>query len=137
MTPTEATAQTEDVIFRSAVGVTVWGNDLTKTSATNTWGNSGASSLQTIESNGFVEFSASGTAMLGLSMGDTDQNYPDIDFAAFAYAGTLQVYEGGSLKGSFGTVSPSDKLRVEVANSVVRYMLRAPVDARLRALETT
>jgi hypothetical protein len=73
LAPSEASAQTEDVIWKAAVGVTVSGNDLTKTSATNTWGNSGASSLQTIESNGFVEFSASGTAMLGLSMGDTDQ----------------------------------------------------------------
>ena len=118
--PLVATAQTEDVTWRAAVGVSVSGNDLTKTSATNTWGNSGASSLQS-ESNGFVEFSASGTAMLGLSKGDTDQNYPDIDFAIFASAGSLQVYQGGSSKGFFGTFAPSDKLRVEVANGLVRY----------------
>lgn len=118
--PLAAAAQTEDVVFRNAVGVSVSGNDLTKTAAAG-WGNSGAVSVQTLESNGFVEFSASGTAMLGLSMGDTDQNYPDLDFAIFASAGTLQVYEGGSSKGSFGAFAPSDKLRVEVANGLVRY----------------
>jgi len=121
LAPCDAVAQTEDVVFRNAVGVSVSGNDLTKTSATYTWGNSGASSVQTVESNGFVEFSASGIAMLGLSMGDSDQNYTDIDFAIFAYSGSLQVYEGGSNMGSFGAVVPADKLRVEVANNAVRY----------------
>jgi len=83
LAPLEAAAQAEDVTWRAASGVTVSGNDLTKTSANNVWGNSGASSLQSIESNGFVEFTATGTAMLGLSKGDTDQNYTDIDFAIF------------------------------------------------------
>ena len=83
-----AQAQTEDVIFRSAVGVTVSGNDLTKTAAAG-WGNAGAVSVQTIESNGFVEFSGNGTVMAGLSKGDTDQTYQDIDFAI--YSGRLHV----------------------------------------------
>ena len=87
----EAGAQTQDVTWRATAGVTVSGNDLTKT-ASGVWGNSGASSLQALESNGFVEFSATGSAMLGLSKGDTDQNYTDIDFAAYAAAGTLYVY---------------------------------------------
>jgi alpha-tubulin suppressor-like RCC1 family protein len=120
LAPSEAAAQTEDVTWRAAVGVTVSGNDLTKTTAT-AWGNSGASSLQGLESNGFVEFTAGGTAMLGLSKGDTDQNYPDIDFAVFIWSGTLYVYEFGSSRGSFGTAAPSDTFRVEVANGVVRY----------------
>jgi hypothetical protein len=68
LAPTHAAGQTEDVVFRNAVGVTVSGNDLTKTAAAG-WGNAGASSVQTIESNGFVEFSLNGQAMAGLSKG--------------------------------------------------------------------
>ena len=120
LAPLEAVAQTEDVTWRNASGVSVSGNDLTKTTST-AWGNSGASSFQTVESNGFVEFSATGNAMLGLSKGDTDQNYADIDFAILIYSGALQVYENGSSRGSFGAVTPSDRFRVEAANGIVRY----------------
>jgi hypothetical protein len=116
----QAKAQTEDVAWKAAVGVSVSGNDLTKTAATG-WGNAGASSVQSLESNGFVEFSGSGTARIGLSKGDTDQSHTDIDFAVYLYSGTLYIYEYGSNKGSFGTYTTSDKFRVEVANSVVRY----------------
>ena len=48
--------------------------------------------IETLESDGFVEFSAAGGGMLGLSKGDTDQNYNDIDFALFISSGTLRVY---------------------------------------------
>ncbi|HKZ32725.1 MAG TPA: hypothetical protein VJ648_10270, partial [Vicinamibacteria bacterium] len=120
MAPLEAAAQTEDVTWRAAAGVTVSGNDLTKTAATG-WGNSGASSLQSPESNGFVEFSATGTAILGLSKGDSDQNYTDIDFAVCVSSGTLYVYEGGGGGWYFGAVAPTDRFRVEAAGGVVRY----------------
>ena len=120
MAPLEAAAQTEDVTWRAPAGVTVSGNDLTKTTAT-AWGNSGAISLQSLESNGFVEFTAGGTAMLGLSKGDTNQDYTDIDFAVFVWSGTLYVYQSGNSMGSFGAVAPTDRFRVEVANGVVRY----------------
>jgi len=116
----DALAQTEDVVWRSAVGVTVWGNDLSKSGAAG-WGNFGASSLQTLESNGFVEFSINGAAMAGLSMGDTDQSYGDIDFAIYVTGTALHVYESGAYYASGGSVSSSDKLRVEVSNGVVRY----------------
>ena len=116
----QAQAQTEDVIWRAAVGVTVSGNDLTKTAAAG-WGNAGAVSVQTIESNGFVEFSGNGTVMAGLSKGNTDQTYQDIDFAIYLAGSTVRVYEYGVSRGSFGSYVSSDKFRVEVAGSVVRY----------------
>jgi alpha-tubulin suppressor-like RCC1 family protein len=120
LVPAQAKAQTEDVIWRAAVGVSVSGNDLTKTAGAG-WGNAGAVSLQTLESNGFVEFSGTGTVMLGLSKGDSAQGYGDIDFAAYLNNGTLYVYESGSSKGSFGAYAPSDRFRVEAASGVVRY----------------
>ncbi len=120
LAPRKATAQTEDVIWRAAVGATVSGNSLTKTAAAG-WGNAGASSLQTLESDGFVEFSVTGSAMLGLSKGDANQSFTDIDFAIYVSGTTLYVYEGGASRGSFGTGGASDKFRVEAAGSVVRY----------------
>ncbi len=116
----EAGAQTEDVVFRNAVGVTVSGNDLTKTAAAG-WSNAGAVSVQTIESNGFVEFSGNGTLMAGLSKGDSDQTYQDIDFAIYLTGSAVWVYEGGNSKGTFGSYVTTDKFRVEVEGSIVRY----------------
>ena len=52
------------VVWTSAVGVTVTGNSLTKTTATG-WGNAGAVSTQQIASgDGYVEFTASETSNL-------------------------------------------------------------------------
>jgi hypothetical protein len=96
---TQANAQTEDVAWKAAVGVTVSGNDLTKTGAAG-WGNAAASSVQSLDSTGFVEFSASGTVALGLSKGDTGLSYPDIDFAIYLSNSTVYVYENGTSKGS-------------------------------------
>ena len=122
LTAPDAAAQTEDVVWRAAVGVSISGNSLTKTGAAG-WGNFGASSLQTVESNGFVEFSGANAAsfMAGLSKGDTDQTYPDIDFAIYLTGSVVWIYEGGTSKGSFGSYTSSDKFRVEAAGSVIRY----------------
>ena len=99
LAPSEAAAQTEDVIFRAAVGVTVSGNDLNEDRRRG-WGNAGAVSVQTIESNGFVEFSANGSAMLGLSKGDTDQDLPGHRLRDLSSTPAVsQVYEAGTHKG--------------------------------------
>ena len=115
-----AEAQTEDVVWTAGAGVSIAGSDLTKT-ATTGWGNAGAASLQSVESNGFVEFSGTETMMIGLSYGDTNQNYADIDFGILLWAGAYYVYESGTSRGSFGAPAPGDRFRVEVASSVVRY----------------
>ena len=59
--------------------------------------------------------------MAGLSKGDTDQTYPDIDFAIYLTGSVVWVYEAGTSKGSFGSYTTSDKFRVESAGSVIRY----------------
>jgi hypothetical protein len=59
--------------------------------------------------------------MLGLSKGNTNSSWEDIDFALHLYLDQLQVYEGGSYKGSFGTYVTGDTLRVAVVGGVVRY----------------
>ena len=116
---------TQNVNWTNSVGVSASGNNLTKTAA-DSWGNAGAASTQTIASgDGYVEFTASETntyRMIGLSNGNSHQNYDDIDFAIYLIlGGGLQVYEGGVLRGNVGGYSTGDTLRVAVESGVVKY----------------
>ena len=119
-----AATSTEDVVWTGAVGVSVSGNQLTKTAGTG-WGNAGAASAQDLSSSGFVEFTAletNTTRAIGLSQGDTNRDYQDIDFALYLGSdGLAYVYEGGTLRGSFGSYASGDRFRVEVAAGLVRY----------------
>jgi alpha-tubulin suppressor-like RCC1 family protein len=121
--PAAARAQTEDVTWVDLVGTSASGNDLSKTGSTG-W-NADAVSLQSLPFGGFVEFTATETntrRLAGLSEGNTNQNYTDIDFAIYLLNnGQVQVYEGGSSKGTFGTYSSGDRFRVEATSSGVRY----------------
>ena len=112
------------VVWTSVVGATASGNSLTKTAATG-WGNAGANSTQQVASgDGYVEFTASEATtyrMLGLSNGNTNSNWDDIDYALYEYAGQLQVYEAGTSRGTFGTYAPGDVLRVAVVGGLVKY----------------
>ena len=60
--------------------------------------------------------------MFGLSNGNTDASYQDIDFGLdLATAGTIYVFEKGVNKGSFGSYATGDLLRVAAVGGVVRY----------------
>ena len=61
--------------------------------------------------------------MFGLSNGDTDQGYADIDYAFYTYppTGQLLVFEKGVYRGSFGAYAAGDILRVAVESGVVKY----------------
>jgi hypothetical protein len=54
--------------------------------------------------------------MFGLSHGDIDGGYADIDFALFTcpLTGQVMVFEGGAYQGTFGTYSAGDVLAVAV-----------------------
>ncbi len=114
------------VVWTNASGVSVTGNSLTKTNSTSAW-DSGAASLNVIRNGyGFVEATATETnteRMIGLSNGDTDQNYPDIDFAVYLNpVATVIIYETGTSRGSFGSYAAGDRFRIEVRYGVVRYL---------------
>lgn len=114
----------QNVNWQNVVGVTASGNSLSKPGAAG-W-DAGASSVQNLGSGGgYVQFTASETntyRMLGLSNGDSNQVYTDIDFALYEVAdGSLQVYEGGAFRGTFGSYSPGDTLQVVVSGSTVTY----------------
>ncbi len=114
----------QPVTWTNAVGVTVTGNSLTATG--NGWNTAGAVSTQSIASgDGYVETTVSETStyrMIGLSHGDTNQDYSDIDFALYpAAGGALYVYEDGVSRGYFSNYATGDTLRVAVEGGVVKY----------------
>ncbi|HEX8774170.1 MAG TPA: BACON domain-containing carbohydrate-binding protein [Pyrinomonadaceae bacterium] len=114
-----------NVIWTNAVGVSVSGNTLTKT-ASSIWGNAGASSSQSLTSgDGYMEFTATSNTdarLAGLSKGDTDQNWQDVDFGIDpANNGQVYIYEAGVARGVFGTYASGDRFRVAVEGGVVKY----------------
>jgi Domain of unknown function (DUF2341)/Concanavalin A-like lectin/glucanases superfamily/Fibronectin type III domain/SdrD B-like domain/Calx-beta domain/IPT/TIG domain len=112
--------------FANQVGVTVNGGTVTKSSTTAGW-NAGFSTTNAITtgkgyisgkipSNSFVRM------MMGLSNGNTDSNYTDIDYAIYAVQdGSVQVYQGGNFVGNYGTYTLNDVLSVELLNNKVLY----------------
>ena len=113
-----------DIAWTDRVGVTIEGNSLIKTEATG-WGNSGAVSVQTISSDGAVEFTAVTTdtyRMLGLSNSNASASYNTIGYALYLRNdGTLSVYENGTHRGRFGSYQSGDTLRVERIGNAVYY----------------
>jgi hypothetical protein len=110
--------------WQNAVGVTPSGSSLTKTAAVG-WTNSGASTLASINTDGYTEFTTGETTtakMAGLSNGDTDAYYADIDYAFYLKDGALlRVYEKGVWRMNVGNYAAGDVLRIAVANGAVSY----------------
>ncbi|MBF6612195.1 MAG: hypothetical protein IVW55_03620, partial [Chloroflexi bacterium] len=125
--------------------VSVANNTLTKdTSAGADW-NAGAVSASNqfiLSGVGYVEFTAPAIThsfMVGLSSRDTDVGFASINYAWFVRAdtGTLEVYENGVFKGSYGVYGAGSVLRVQADPSgVVSYyhngrLLRTSTGANL------
>ena len=118
----------QNVVWTNTAGVSVSGNSLTKNVAT-AWGNSGASSTQSITSgDGYVEFTPSTLGTLraiGLSKGDSNQTQTDIDFAivlGYSFGHTYRVWENGVEKFVGPTYyAATDVFRVAVEGGVVKY----------------
>ena len=108
------------------VGVSANAGSLTKTAVAG-WGNAGADSTKSLTSgDGYVEFTASENntyRLIGLSNGDSNQAYEDIDFAIDAAAGgELRLYEKGVYRGTVGSYATGDRLRIAVQAGVVKYL---------------
>jgi PKD domain len=122
----------EDVVWTNLVGVTANGNDLTKASTTTGW-NAGATSVQTLSGNGYVEFSTDDTTTgkaCGLNSNHVGQNYTEIDYViTIGGNGYVRIYENGTAipkPGTtsdylFGNYAAGDVFRVEINNGVVKY----------------
>jgi RHS repeat-associated protein/uncharacterized repeat protein (TIGR01451 family) len=129
-TPTPDPCPAQAVTWQNLVGVSASGNTLTKTAPTG-WGNAGASSSKQITSGiGYVEATAGGVGtnqdgFIGLSNGDSNPNWTDVDFGLQWWYGTVYIYEGGTSRGTFGSTTAGDVFRVAVgagiSGSTVRY----------------
>ncbi len=100
------------------------GSTLSKSTGTAAWDAGAISAGGLASPDGYLEVSAAiapNVAMVGLSHGNANAGYSDIDFALYFASGTLYIYEGGLNRGSFGSLVSTDKLRVSVEGGVVRY----------------
>ena len=99
------------------------GNSLTKL-LTNAWDAAGFS-YQSVGNNGLMQFIAAQTnkpLMCGLSASFTGNSYTNIQYAIYlAVGGSLQVYESGVNRGTFGTFAVNDTLRIAIENNRVCY----------------
>ncbi|HEU5292147.1 MAG TPA: LamG-like jellyroll fold domain-containing protein [Cyclobacteriaceae bacterium] len=99
-------------------------NSLTKSGATG-W-NAGASSSNRIAagSTGWMEFTAGGYNyyMVGLARSDMDYNYGYINYSFFLnQPNSVNIYESGANRGSFGTWVAGDVFRIEKTMDSVKY----------------
>ncbi|WP_162127474.1 LamG-like jellyroll fold domain-containing protein [Flavobacterium phycosphaerae] len=116
----------EDVVWNTASlqNVSALGSSLLKTQSNGNW-NGGAASYNAVGNNGYLEFTATETTaerMCGLSTSNVNSNFNTIQYAInLRNNGTCQVYESGSLRGSFGSYNAGDRFRVAVESNIVRY----------------
>ncbi len=120
---------TQDVTWVSGVNVDISGNDLSKDSTNNSF-NAGAVSSQTLSGNGFVETTVDETnsnRMFGLSRGNTNTDFEDIDFAVQLRSnGTILVRRNGDIEfdpATDLTYRRGDVVRVEVDDNDVLFKL--------------
>ena len=123
--PIQISSGTHNVIWTNVVNASANGNTLTKSSGGNGW-NAGASSLQFIQSGkAFVEATVAQSnvnAMFGLSKGDSNQHFNDIDFTIYMHtSGQVFVFRNGSNLASPTTYTAGDVLRVEVDGANVLF----------------
>jgi hypothetical protein len=112
------------VTWTNAVGVSTAGDDLTKTAGQNLW-NAGASSVETLAGDGYVEFTTdenTTSKIAGLGIGDVGQGVADIEFGVrMSDSGNLAVFESGTLVYTGGAYAAGDRVRVQVLDGVVTY----------------
>ncbi len=120
-----ATMASTGVFWRNAVSATPEGSTLRREAGLG-WTAGAASAQELVSGDGYAEFRVSDLVsyvMFGLSHGDTDPDFSDIDFALYTYPGTGQVmvFEQGVYQATLGTYQVGDVLRVSVESGAVSY----------------
>jgi hypothetical protein len=114
----------QDVVWTSAVKVTVAGNSLKKTSGCDGCADAGAISSQSIASgDGYVELEASETntsRAIGLTRLNIDTGITSLDFALLFRNASVEVRENGIYKND-AAYATGDKFRIAVVNNKVEY----------------
>jgi hypothetical protein len=111
--------------FTDLVNVTASNGMIQKTGGVNDDWDAGCISIQTITSEGFLEFMAGQTNcgfICGLSNTNPSPSYLDVQYGLLFQAnGNLQIYESGVLIGAFGTYTINDIFHVMVISGQIIY----------------
>ena len=111
--------------WQNDVGVSTSTNSITKTGTTG-W-TSGASTSSSLAADGYVEFTTAENTtwkMAGLSNGDTDRGFADIDYAIYlAGNGIAYIYENGVYRAKIGAYVADDVFRITNTGGTVTYYL--------------
>jgi hypothetical protein len=87
--------------------------------------NGGAASWNTVNDNGYLQFTATETntlRMVGLSTTNANANFNTIQYAVYLRNDAqFEVYESGSGRGLFGSYASGDIFRIAVDAGVVKY----------------
>ena len=97
---------------------------LTKIQGGSTW-NGGAASQNTVKEGGYFEFSPqhhNRRMMVGLSQSHPTAHFNTIQFAfSLESNGNIRIFESGVNRGTYGTYSPGDQLRIGIEGGTLRY----------------
>jgi len=121
---TPSRAQTA-ITWTNLVNTTVTETGVQKTAGCDGCQDAGASSQEQLSTDGYIEFRVGELNtmwMAGLSHGDDDTTYGDIDFGfRFNGAGYADVLENGIYAGGDTTYAAGDVFRISVANGRIQY----------------
>ena len=122
--PTASRAQTA-ITWSNLVNAVVTESGIQKTTGCDGCQDAGASSQDQLSSDGYIEFRVGELNtlwMAGLSHGDNDTTYADIDFGfRFNGAGSADVLENGIYGGGDTTYAAGDVFRISVVNGRIQY----------------
>ena len=124
LSPAPVSAQTP-ITWVNTVNVTVTGSVVQKTGGCDGCQDAGATSQEELTADGYIEFTVGELNtlwMAGLSHGNDDATYQDIDFGfRFNGAGYADVLENGAYAGGDTTYAAGDVFRVTLANGRIEY----------------
>jgi hypothetical protein len=115
----------ESVAWERLVSTQAQGSTLRRPGGSG-WNAGAVSNRVIVSGDGYAEYTVAAPSdyvMFGLSQGDSDAGYADIDFALYTYPPTakLMVFEKGQHRGTFASYVPGDRLRVAVEHGSVVY----------------
>jgi len=121
---TPSRAQTH-MTWSNVINATVTGTIVQKTTGCDGCQDGGAASVEQLSTDGYVEFTVGELNtmwMAGLSHGDDDTTYADIDFGfRFNGGGGADVLENGVYAGGDTPYAAGDVFRISIANGRVQY----------------